>query len=738
MIYEVCHAIPGRLRVRFFPKPGEGKLVAGLREELLSQPAIFWVETRPKSKSLIIRYRPGEIEPHVILTQIKTFFQDKGLIEPSSMAPEEGLGGRIAHFVGLTACMGYVVIKNVLLKQAIAPGPLSLLGLVTGLSSLSTLGSGLADGKQKPGLSLEAFIGGTALIAVGAGEVVTALEILWIDQGSDLLKAYLADRSQRKIKEMFTQSGEKAFIVREGVEVEIPSEALQIGDVVSVHTGERLPVDGQVIGGEAAMDTSSITGRAQPERKTVGDQVFAGSYVREGVISVRAERVGEDLYLRQVLKLAEEAMANRAPVEEVADSLAGRLLRLGLLATGGTYLVTADFTRTFAVMLTMACPCATALAASSALSVSHFTATQKGILIKGGRYLEEIGTADTFCFDKTGTITPRQPEVALVKGGNGMEARSILQWAVSAEQHNKHPIAIAIKQEAQGWGIQPLAHAVCDYSLGKGVRAEVEGKQVLVGNERFLEKHQIKLPPPLCLEAEKAVAEGQTVVYVALEGEAIGLIGINNHLQPGVVRMMEALRSDGVRRCVLITGDKAEVTQKVVNHLPLEAHFSSLLPEDKALVVRELKENGHKVVVVGDGVNDAMALSEADIGIAMGAGGSEIALVTADIVLADGDLGQLVYLRELSQQTLKIVHQNFWLAVSTNLIGAGLGIFGLLPPVLAGLLHIVHSLGIMANSGRLLTFRRRRLAQAANEEPDMEKNHDLRPVYPLVAVQKKG
>ncbi|MFZ5451065.1 MAG: heavy metal translocating P-type ATPase [Thermodesulfobacteriota bacterium] len=736
MIFEVCHAIPGRLRLKISPRRGEAELVQALQGRLLAQKAIFGAEWRPQSRSLVIRYYPGKIDQKELLVQASEFFAEKGITLPSRQDGRESLGGGMAHFLGLTVCMGYVFIKKILLKQAIAQGPLSLLGLVAGLSSLATLKSGLTAGKQKPGISLETFIGGAALVAVGAGEALAALEVLWIEKGSHLLTDYLADRSQRQIREMFSTAGEKAYIHHEGVEVEVPCDTLQVGDEVIVHTGERIPVDGEVIHGEALVDTSHITGQAQPERKSAGDPVFAGTYIRKGVIAIRAERVGEALYLRQVLKLAEEALGNRAAVQKVADKLGERMLRTGLLATAATYLLTASFAKTFAVMLTMACPCATALAAGSAISAGLYTAMDKGILIKGGRYLEEVGTADTFCFDKTGTITPRRPEVSLVIGENGVQGETLLQWAVSAEQHNKHPIAAAIKQEAHRQGIQPLPHAVCDYTLGEGVRAEVQGQQVLVGNERFLRKERVQLAPALELAAGKAEAQGQTVVYVALEDTVIGLIGINNHLQRGAVGMIAALQADGVRKTVLITGDKAEVAHKVLNHLPFDAHFSSLLPEDKARVVNELKENGHKVVVVGDGVNDALALAQADIGIAMGAGGSEIALATADIVLTNGDLGKLVYLRELSQQTLKIVHQNFWLALSTDLLGAGLGLLGFLPPVLAGMFHIVHSLGIMANSGRLLTFAGQ--WDRTKREAKGEGNRlDSRPLLPPVTFQEQ-
>ncbi len=704
MVYEVCHAIPGRLRLKISLRREEGSLLRDLQQYLLEQKAIFSVERRVKSNSLVIRYYPKKITQPAVLSEVKGFFKVKGLTIPARRGSPKSLRGSMARFLGLTACMGYVFIKKVLLKQAIAQGPFSVLGLVAGLSSLSILKSGLTERKDKPGISLETFIGGAALAAVGAGEALAALQVLWIEEGSHLLTDYLADKSQRKIRELFSLAGEKVFILQEGVEIEIPFDALQVKDEVVLHSGERVPVDGEIIHGTALVDTAHITGQLQPEKKAAGEFVFAGSYIREGVITVRAQRVGEDLYLRQVLKLAEEALSNRAEVQRVADKLGERMLRAGLIATGATYLITANFAKTFAVMLTMACPCATALAAGSAISSGLYAAMRKGILIKGGRYLEEVGTADTYCFDKTGTITPRQPQVSLILGANGTKPETLLEWAVSAEQHNKHPIASAIKQEAQRQGVRPLPHALCDYILGSGVRAEVQGKQVLVGNERFLEKEHIHLVPVLTREAQKAEARGQTIVYVAVEDTTLGLIGIDNHLQRGAAGLLEALQARGVKKTVMITGDKAEVARQVLRHLPFDVHYSLLLPEDKARVVNELKGNGHKVVVVGDGVNDALALAEADIGIAVGGGGSEIALATADVVLTNGDLAKVLYLRELSQQTLKIVYQNFWLATSTDLIGAGLGILGFLPPVLAGLFHVAHSLGIMANSSRLLTF----------------------------------
>jgi cation-transporting P-type ATPase C len=305
MLYEVCHAIPGRLRLKISLRRGEGELVRALQERLLAQKAIFGAETRPQSRSLVIRYYPGKIDQQALLAQVREFFEEQGITLPARRAGRESLGGAIAHFLGLTVCMGYVFIKKFWLKQAIAQGPWSLLGLIAGLSSLVTLKSGLTAGKEKPGISLQAFIGGAALVAVGAGEALAALEVLWIEKGSHLLTDYLADRSQRQIREMFSMAGAKAFVLHEGVEVEVPCDTLQVGDEVILHTGERIPVDGTVIHGEALVDTSHITGQAQPERKTVEEAVFAGSYIRKGVISIRAERVGEDLYLRQVLKLAE-------------------------------------------------------------------------------------------------------------------------------------------------------------------------------------------------------------------------------------------------------------------------------------------------------------------------------------------------------------------------------------------------------------------------------------------------
>ena len=425
--------------------------------------------------------------------------------------------------------------------------------------------------------------------------------------------------------------------------------------------------------------------------------------MRQGVIQVRADEVGDRTYLARVLKMVEDSLANRAPVEGVADRLAANLVKLGFVVTGGTLLLTGSLWRAFTVMLVMACPCATVLAASTAVSAAIGAASRRNILIKGGRYLEAVGQTDTVCFDKTGTLTTNEPELVRIVSLDGVDEERLLQLAVSVEIHNHHPLARAIKTEADDRGVEPRAHTVCEYFLGMGMRAEVDGREVLVGNRKLLDGRDV----PLHGAATRAAGlrrRGRTVLYVAEGGEVLGLLAFDNMIRPEAREVVVRLEEGGAKRTVLITGDEQNTATELAGRLGIAERHASVLPEEKADIVDALQKEGASVLMVGDGVNDALALRRADVGVAMGAGGSEVAVEAADIALVNDDLAGLVYVQSLSQATLKVVHQNFWIATGSNLAGVALGAMGFLTPVMAGMLHIVHSLGVLANSGRLLRY----------------------------------
>jgi cation-transporting P-type ATPase C len=553
-------------------------------------------------------------------------------------------------------------------------------------------------------MTLFPFLAGTCILGVFLGEALTALEVIWVTELSMLLEDYVTDRSRRAIRQTVQAAAKTTYVLEDGIEVEVPVERVRQGNMVLVHTGERIPVDGTVVEGEAVVDETHITGRSEPELRKMDDMVYAGTIVRQGMLIIRAERVGENTYLGRVLRLVEESLASRAPAERRADVLAGRLTGLGALAVVGTLLFTRQFVRAFTVLLVVACPCATVLAAETAVTAALATAARKRSLVKGGLYLEAIGKADAFCFDKTGTVTIEVPRVAQVLDRTPrQDPGRILALAASAELHNPHPLARAIVEEAGRYGIIPVSHGISEFVLGKGVRTRIGPDSILVGNREFMKETGVDVSY-FGRRAEELAETGHTVIFVAKNNTVQGIIAITNAVRPGAENLVSWLRADGVASLHLVTGDSEPVARAVAEDLGFDDYAAQLLPEEKARYIERLRAAGMSVVMVGDGVNDALALSRADVSVAMAAGGAETAIEAADIALVDGDLGRLVVLRQLSHQTLRVIEQNFWLAISTNAVGIALGAAGRINPIMAGLLHVLHTLGIMVNSSRLLKW----------------------------------
>lgn len=579
----------------------------------------------------------------------------------------------------------------------------SPLGLAVAALSVPTIMRAVRGMRHKRALDLHVFLGGSCLLAVAMGEALTALEILWIHDGADLLAARVTDSARRSISNIVALSAKNAFILRDGVEVDVPAETLQVGDVIVLHTGERIPADAEVLHGHGNVNEAPITGNAIHVAKTVGDKLLSGTIIENGLLQARVLRVGRDTYLAHVLAQVEDNLANRAPVELLADRLAKRLVWTGLAATGATLLLSGSAMRALTVLLTMACPCATILAASSAVTAALQTAARRGILIKGGRYLEKISETGVYCFDKTGTLTTHEPELTSITPINDAQREEILRMAVSAELHNQHPLAMAVRHEARQQGIAPLPHSECDFVPGKGVRALVGQAEMHIGSALYLQEAGIEVEPHAAI-AQQMSMRGLMVAYVAQDRCVIGILGFENCLRPGLRQTLTQLRKAGVEQMHLLTGDSTEAAELIGQRLGFDDVHASLLPHQKDEIIRQFQSEGSEVVMVGDGINDGLALVNADVGIAMGIGGAEVALEAADIVLVGDGLDDLTGLRLLSQKTRRIVQQNFLLATGTNLLGAALGAMGYINPLAAGAIHITHTLGILLNSARLLRF----------------------------------
>ena len=703
--YQIRHQIPGRLRLKISPL----RRMAEAASHCAALDGVLDARVNAACASLVLRYDPAKITQAALLAALPG-----GVPLAASSGPAPAAAAcaccakgsaspvrtQLFRFLGLSGVMLYVFIREVLLKRAVLQTPFSPLGVISLLAAWPLFKDSLRHTREQR-FTLEGFLAAGCATATLSAQAVTALEILWIQSGAETLKAWVSERSRRSVSAILDLTAKNTFILAGDVEVEVPVSSVRPNDIVVLHTGEKVSVDGLVIDGEALVDDSPITGRAELTHLQTGDKVFAGAYVSQGIIRVRAESVGDRTYLARIMRLVEDSLENRAPIESEADRLARRLVRMGLWATAGTFMLTGSLWRAFTVMMVMACPCATVLSAQTAVSAAMSAAAKRGILIKGGRYLEEVGQADVVCFDKTGTLTANKPRIDTILNFSDLSENELLRWAYSAEMHNHHPLAQAINQAAQERGIDPVFHVVCDFTLGKGVRAVIGGDEIRLGSCRYLAEAGISTASVMG-KVEPLQARGLTVIFLAKNQDVLAVFGFANEARPDAKETVAALSASGVEKVVLITGDAESTARELCASLGIRECHAAVLPEQKGRIVAALKAEGKRVIMVGDGINDALALAEADIGIAMSAGGADVAIEAADIALVRDDLADILYVRHLSRQAITVARQNFWLATSTNIGGAAAGALGLISPVTAGLIHIVHTLGVLANSSRLL------------------------------------
>lgn len=702
----IRHDIRGRMRLKIRSLKNK-EAASNVTASLQRLDGLLWVRANPACASLVLGYNPEDIQRRALLERVSAAVGAPPPVQstaPCGAKTKEKRPVRRAfrRFAAITAVLGAAVFRSSVLGLAVGQTLASPLGVAGLIFSAPLVRSGIR--KLKSGrLSLDGFLAAGAVAAITAGEALTAFEILWINSGSELLTAWIAERSRRSIAEILEITSHHTFVLQDGVEVERAVSEVRPQEIVVLHTGEKISVDGVIVEGEAEINEAPLTGREELVNRGVGETVYAGTFVYKGVIQVRAEKVGDATYLARVMRKVQDALENRAPIEGVADQLAQSLVRIGFATTAATFLLTGSAWRAFTVLLVMACPCATVLAASTAVSAAISAAARRRILIKGGRYLEEIGKCDTVCFDKTGTLTTARPMAALILPEDGVDERELLQLACSAEIHNHHPLAQALKEAAARRGLEPIPHAVCVYFMGMGMRAVIQEREILVGNDKLAETFGVDFGARTP-EIQRLRNQGYTVLQVYRDAEPIGLLAFASQLRPEAANVIERLKSMGVKRFMLVTGDEYGSAKPLADKLGITEVQASIMPEDKARFVELEMKQGRKVLMVGDGVNDALALSRADVGAAMGTSGSEVAIEAADIALVNDDLEALADVYDLSRRTLRVVRQNFWIATGSNIAGAALGALGLLSPAAAGLVHIGHTLGVLANSSRLLSF----------------------------------
>ncbi len=532
------------------------------------------------------------------------------------------------------------------------------------------------------------------LAALWVGQWLAAALIVFLMWVGDAIERYTAGTARRAVRSLTELMPQTARLERNGVESEVPISQVRVGDVVVVRPGERIPVDGVIVDGNATLDVSALTGESMPADVAPGSKVMAASLTQLGSLRVRATHIGPDTTFGRVIRLVEEAEANRGTVQRMADRFSGYYLPVVVGVALLTLVLRRDPTAVAAVLL-VACSCSFALATPIAVMATIGAAARQGLLFKGGRVIEAFARADVLLIDKTGTLTLGRPELTDLIALDGRTPEALLSLAASAERYSEHPLAGAVRAAAAARGV-PLQPADAFEALpGMGLRARIDGRQVTVGSSRLV---VAAAGQP---ETARLEAQGKTLLHVEQDGELLGTLAFSDSLRPEVPAALEALRQLGLNDLHLLTGDNRRTAAALAERLGLP--FSAeLLPQDKIEIVRRLQAEGKVVVMVGDGVNDAPALAQADVGIAMGAIGSDVALEAASIALMRDDWAQVPEALRMARRTMSVVRMNLGFTVVYNAVGLTLAALGFLPPVLAAAVQSIPDLGILANSSRLL------------------------------------
>jgi heavy metal translocating P-type ATPase len=529
--------------------------------------------------------------------------------------------------------------------------------------------------------------------ALAIGEFFTALVITLFVLVAEILEGMTVERGRHAIQELLEYLPRTAAVRRGGQVVELPLDQVRPGDLVLVNPGAKLPVDGTVVAGHSFVDQATITGESMPVAKTAGAGVFAGTINQSGALEVRAERLGRDTSFGKIIEAVERAERSRAPVQRLADRLAGYLVYFAIAAAAVTFAVTRDARSTISVII-VAGACGIAAGTPLAILGAIGRAARQGAIVKGGLYLETLARIDTVALDKTGTLTFGAPEVRDVHPVAGVAPVSVIEAAAIAERRSEHPLGKAILTRAGALGLSVLEPEQFDYAPGRGVVARTDGDEVVVGNRALFRERGI--------DADGAAAngDGSSEVLVARGGRLLGAIHIADMLRPEAKAAVAELRAMGLRT-VLLTGDQHSVAQAVALELGVDEMVAELLPEAKLEFVKRMVGQGRKVAMVGDGVNDAPALMAASVGVAMGSG-TDVARESANVVLLGNDLSKFVQTVRLARRMRGIIMQNFVGTLVVDGVGMALAAVGLLNPLLAAFIHVASELTFILNSTRLL------------------------------------
>lgn len=699
MRISVHHSLPGRLRVRY------GKREVSPRQAILAQSLIAVqdgiedISVNTVAGSYLIFFDAdvisrGEIE-NLFRALTSKYLDDEKLLENVAQIPEtESVMGVFISSFG-----------DYYLKKWLLPLPVRTLLMWKNILPrvFRALCSALGRGKVFSTDMLDA----TALVvAAVTGNTNTASQIsLLLDLGEDI-EEITKRSSYGNLAHKLLINNEPARLLAGGEEKAVPPETLKKGDLVVVREGSTIPADGTVEDGEGAANQASITGEPLPAAKRKGSSVFAGTVLVEGELKIRVISSGGDTKVQNIINMIDSSQGLKAEAQRKSEMLAERIVPFNFLLAGLTWLFTGNVTKTMSTLM-VDYSCAMKLSAPIAVLSAMKEAADNGITVKGGKFLEAVAEADTVVFDKTGTLTYADPVLEDVLAMDGFDRDFVLQTAACLEEHFPHPLGRAVVKAAEDRGLRhPENHSLVQYRLAHGIASTISGKKVCIGSAHFIFEDE-KIPEPeKAAELQKDLAEsGKSLLYLSYDGKLAGILAIGDPIRPDAADTVRLLKSTGVRRCVMITGDTEGAARKIAGSAGLDGWRAQALPEDKVSLIESERSLGHKVVMLGDGINDAPALSAADVGIAA-EGCSSVAGDTADIVLTSGGLGGVAVARQIGQGLVRRISSGTAGIIGINTALLLLGVCGFISPQLAAVLHNSATVAISAAAMRPVLTRR--------------------------------
>ena len=670
MKFRILHEAKGRLRVHA-ERPrisiGEADI---LEYYLKSRPGILDVRVFERTGDAIIRYTCGREELLSALS-VFSFSENESLVpEHTSRALNHEYQDRL-----------FWVISRRLFRRFLVPFPVRR--VMAGIRAFRYVRKGvrcLAKGR----LEVPVLDAAAITAAMLRGDVNTASSVMFLLKIGDILEEWTHKKSVADLASTLSLNVDKVWAVKDGTEVLVPVRSMEVGDEFVVRMGSMIPLDGVVVSGEAMINQASITGESMPVRKTEGAYIYAGTVVDEGEICVRTAKISGTGRYDRIAQMIEVSEKLKSASESRASHLADRLVPYSFGGTVLTWLLTGNITRTMSILM-VDFSCALKLAMPLSFLAAMREAGKHGITVKGGKFLEAVASADTVIFDKTGTLTYASPRVAKVITFDGGDENEMLRLAACLEEHYPHSMANAVVDEAQRRGlVHEERHSRVEYIVAHGIASTVTGDKVVIGSRHFvLEDEGVAVPDDADIDALPAE---YSHLYLAIGGRLAAVICIEDPLRAEAADVVKKLHALGITKVCMMTGDNERTARAVANSVGVDEYHAEVLPEDKAAFVRAEHEAGRKVIMVGDGVNDSPALSEADAGIAI-AQGAAIAREVADITVSSEDLAMLLTLRELSLLLMRRIDRNYRFIIGFNLGLILLGAFGVIPPTTSALLH---------------------------------------------------